>query len=78
MGGKAKIEYERINNKMVIRSAEVANYPTIEYTGFVEFNNFIFFAVLFSPPEISKRNLKKLREVIRNALPLSVKNDKAQ
>lgn len=38
----------RPDAKTLIRLAEVPGYPTPEYTGFVEFNDFIFFAVLFT------------------------------
>jgi Restriction endonuclease len=73
----AKISYlsgvNRNDAKSIIRLAEVPNYPTPEYTGFVEFKNFIFFAVLFTTPEMSKRNLRKLREVLRTVCPVSIK-----
>lgn len=77
----AKLSYlqgvSRTDAKTLIRLAEVPNYQTPEYTGFVEFEEFIFFAVLFTPHEISKRNLRKLREVMRTVLPLNVrKNNK--
>lgn len=55
-----------------IRLAEVPGYPTPEYTGFVEFKDFIFFAVLFTPIDKAKRNLRKLRELMRNAQPIHV------
>ena len=58
--------------KTLIRLAEVPGYPTPEYTGFVEFDDFIFFAVLFTTFEMSKRNLRKLREILRTIQPVSV------
>jgi Restriction endonuclease len=74
----AKISYlsgvNRNDAKSIIRLAEVPNYPTPEYTGFVEFEGFIFFAVLFTTPEMSKRNLRKLREVLRTVSPVFIKN----
>ena len=73
----AKISYlsgvNRNDAKNIIRLAEVPNYPTPEYTGFVEFEDFIFFAVLFTTPEMSKRNLRKLREVLRTVSPVFIK-----
>lgn len=73
----AKISYlsgvNRNDAKSIIRLAEVPNYPTPEYTGFVEFEDFIFFAVLFTTPEMSKRNLRKLREVLRTVSPVLIK-----
>lgn len=63
---------ERPDAKTRIRLAEVPGYPTPEYTGFVEFDDFIFFAVLFTSFEMSKRNLRKLREILRTIQPVSV------
>jgi hypothetical protein len=72
----AKLSYlqgvNRTDAKTLIRLAEVPDYPIPEYTGFVEFDEFIFFAVLFTPIENVKRNLRKLREVMRTVLPLNV------
>jgi len=65
---------DRADAKTIIRLAEVPDYPTPEYTGFVEFVDFIFFAVLFTTPEMSKRNIGKLREILRTVLPLEVRN----
>lgn len=62
----------RTDAKTLIRLAEVSDCPTPEYTGFVEFDKFIFFAVLFTPIETSKRNLRKLREVMRSVLLFNV------
>ena len=62
----------RPDAKTRIRLAEVPGYPTPEYTGFVEFDDFIFFAVLFTSFEMSKRNLRKLREILRTIQPCSV------
>lgn len=64
----------RPDAKTLIRLAEVPGYPTPEYTGFVEFNDFIFFAVLFTSVEMSKRNLRKLREIMRTVQPFAVKH----
>ena len=58
----------------MIRLAEVPCYPTPEYTGFVEFDDFIFFAVLFTTPEMSKRNVRKLREILRTVMPVGVRH----
>ena len=62
----------RPDARTLIRLAEVPGYPTREYTGFVEFDDFIFFAVLFTSFVMSKRNLRKLREVLRTIQPVSV------
>jgi len=72
----ARIEYisgvARSDARTVIRLAEVLSYPTPEYTGFVEFDDFIFFAVLFTTPELSKRNVRKLREILRTVTPVRI------
>ena len=74
----AVIEYsdsvERKNAKTKLRSMKIKTYPAPEYTGFVEFKDFIFFCVLFTPAELEKKNLRKLRHVIRRVLPLGVKH----
>lgn len=56
-----------------IRCFESSNYPAPEYTGFVEFDRFIFFCVMYSPTVVAKRNLRKLRSILRNALPIYVR-----
>lgn len=72
----AKITYlpgvVRDDARTLIRLAEVPGYPTPEYTGFVEFDKFVFFAVLFTTFEMSKRNLRKLREILRTVEPIRV------
>ena|SRR3989442_2206746 len=73
----ANIEYlpgvDRSDARTIIRLAKVPSYPTPEYTGFVEFDDFIFFAVLFTTPEMSKRNVRKLREILRTVKPVKVR-----
>jgi len=59
-----------------VRIAHVDLHPTPEYTGFVDFKEFIFFCVLFSPPLVKNRNLRKLEYVLRKVLPLSVREIK--
>lgn len=73
----AALEYldgptRRDSKQTVIRRAEVPGYPAPEYTGYVEFDQFIFFVVLFSPLPTTKRNLRKLREVLRTVIPVHV------
>lgn len=41
-----------------LRSIEVDGYPTIEYNGFVEFEEFIFFCVMFTPELVKKGTLE--------------------
>ena len=63
--------------KTAIRVFKTQGYPTPEYTGFVEFNDFIFFCVLFSPVEMEEKNLRKLRYILRQVLPLRVRQGQA-
>jgi hypothetical protein len=73
----ADIEYldfvPRKDAKTKLRALRVLSYPGPEYTGFVEFNDFIFFCVLFTPVELEKRNLRKLWYLLRRILPLKLK-----
>jgi len=72
----AKIDFlptvKREGRESKLRTIEIASYPTIEYTGFVEFEEFIFFAVLFTPLELKRKNIRKLEEIMLNALPLNI------
>jgi len=43
-----------------------------EYTGFVDFGEFIFMCVLFTPYELAEKNVVKLRFVMRKVLPMKV------
>ncbi len=63
---------DRSDAKTTIRKAEVPSYPAPEFTGFVEFGDFIFFCVMFSPVVSQNVNLRKLRGMLREALPLTV------
>ena len=51
----AMVEYlatvKRNDAKTALRVAKIKKYPTPEYTGFVEFEDFIFFCVMFTPDE---------------------------
>jgi hypothetical protein len=63
----------RKDAKTKLRALRVQSYPGLEYTGFVEFNDFIFFCVLITPVGLEKRNLRKLRYIVRRILPLKLK-----
>jgi len=55
-----------------IRTFTEPTYPTPEHTGFVDFKEFVFFCVLFTPVELEKRNLRKLDYVLRSAVPFNI------
>jgi tetratricopeptide (TPR) repeat protein len=76
----AVFEYDRSINridkaKTALRTITIDNYPTDEYTGFVEFNAFFVFFVLFTPPELKAKNLRKLETLLQRVLPLNVNQD---
>jgi hypothetical protein len=70
---------ERARNRRVgaetrIRRFKKKSHPTPEYTGFVDFEDFIFMCVLFTPESLERKNLRKLRFVIGDAFPMEVKH----
>ena len=75
---QAKIEYrdgpERKAGATKIRLFEEKSNPTPEYTGFVEFDQFIFFCVMYTPREFAKRNLRKLNSILRSVVPSAIKH----
>ena len=65
---------QRIDVKTAIRVARFKFYPGMaEYTGFVDFEHFIFLCVLFAPDELASKNLGKLRFVMRKVFPMTVR-----
>jgi hypothetical protein len=72
----AKIDFlptvKREGVTIKLRSIDIDTYPTTEYTGFVEFGDFIFFCVLFSPDELKKKNIRKLESILLRVLPINV------
>ena len=56
-----------------IRCFEEPTYPAPEYTGFVEFDDFIFFCVMLTPREVANRNLRRLNYILRSVVPFHVK-----
>lgn len=72
----AKITYlntiKRTDFLTKLRVIDTAGYPTLEYTGFVEFEDVIFFCVMFTPEELKKKNIRKLETIIQNALPVEL------
>jgi len=74
----AKITYVRTIRRndahTVLRMIEISSYPSTEVTGFVEFEDFVFYAVLFTPEELSMRNIRKLEYVMAKVVPLKVED----
>lgn len=78
----AKIEYlptvKREDANIKLRVIEISTYPTNEYTGFVEFEEFLFICVLFTPDELKKKNIRKLESILLKVLPLHVNQTSGQ
>lgn len=66
----ALIEYiptiKRKENKVILRKVIIKNYPAEEYTGFIEFSDFIFFCVMLSPENRSRQNIRKLENILES------------
>ena len=58
-----------------LRVAEIARYKCLEITGFLEFNDVIFFAVLLTPKETQRSNIRRLESVMSQAIPIQLKRD---
>lgn len=75
----AQIEYlptiKRKDSAVTLRKAIVNNYPTAEYTGFVGFQDFIFFCVMFTPENRSKQNIRKLENILGSVLPMRIQHN---
>ena len=63
--------------KTKLRVSNIKNYQTPEYTGFVEFEDFIFFCVMFSPVNRSKSNIRKLENIMEAVRPIKIKHQDA-
>ncbi len=65
----------RVGAETLIRRFKKKTHPTPEYTGFVDFENFIFMCVLFTPERLERKNLRKLRFVLGDAFPMTITHD---
>ena len=76
-----KIEYtstiRRKDAKTILRIAQVKAYPATEYTAFAEFDDFIFYCVMFTPENKSRQNLRKLENILETVLPIKVQANKS-
>lgn len=66
---------KRKGNRIAVRKVTIETYPTPEYTGYIEFDDFIFFAVMFSPIEHEKKNIRKLENILMRITPGKVKHE---
>ncbi len=58
-----------------LRIADVAKYKCLEVTGFLEFSDVIFFAVLLTPIETQRSNIRRLESVLQQAVPIKLRRD---
>jgi len=58
-----------------LRVADVDAFGCLEVAGFVEWEEAIFFAVLLTPRETQKQNMRRLEAVLRHALPVQLEKD---
>ncbi len=65
---------ERDDGETLIRIAEIKKYPGLEITGFIEFKEFIFFCVWFSPEILLKRNIRKIESLLKSAKVVNMEN----
>lgn len=63
---------QKVGAKTLIRCLQKKGYRGPEYAGFVDFKDFIFMCVLHTPEEMERKNLRKLRAVLREVFPMKV------
>jgi hypothetical protein len=74
---KATIKYQSTimredKAETLLRTIKIDTYPTNEYTGFIEFDDFFVFFVLFSPIELASKNIRKLENLLERTLKMEV------
>ena len=76
-GSKIIYEERKINKDKTIIFREISyeKYEHREITGFVEFENFIFYAVLITPRELYMKNIRKLEFILDRVLPMKVNHE---
>jgi tetratricopeptide (TPR) repeat protein len=58
-----------------LRIADVKKYKCLEVTGFLEFADVIFFAVLLTSKESQRPNIRRLESVLQQAVPVTLRRD---
>lgn len=72
---KVRRKRKRRDTAVRIRYARIQEYKALEVTGFIEFRDFIFFAVLLTPIEKRRQNVRRLRHVLESTIPIKLKKD---
>jgi hypothetical protein len=67
---------QRVGACTRIRKLTTSGYAGPEFTGFADFDGFVFMCVVHSPKELEGKNLRKLRAVLRQVFPMSVKHER--
>lgn len=62
------------DDDILIRQFQSKEYPTIETTLYRDLGNFILFIVLFCPDNVMSRDIEKMKYVLRNAIPITVRH----
>jgi hypothetical protein len=63
---------QRTGAKTLIRRFRKKGSAALEYTGFIDFDEFVFMCVLFTTEPLERKNLRKFRFILRDAFPMSV------
>lgn len=75
--GNIEISYSHdvthTHGEALIRKVALSN-AVVEYTAFVSFEEFVFFAVLITPVEMSKKNLRKLQNLTSLVIPVKIES----
>jgi len=66
---------QREGKRTLIRIVKHPKYPSPEYTGFIDFDDFAFLCVMFTPEQLERKNLRKLRYILRDTFPMSVEHE---
>jgi tetratricopeptide (TPR) repeat protein len=78
-GGSVTVSYrptvQRSDAETLLRIAEVERYRRLEITGFVGFEEVIFFAVLLTPKETQRSNIRRLESVLRQVTLLTIERN---
>lgn len=67
------LSFKRSDDKEIrIRKIEREELPFQEYTGFIDFEDFVFYIVIFTPIELSDKNIRKLEYLLERTQPMYV------
>lgn len=69
---------KRKDAKTRLRFVTIKQYKCIEVTGFIELKDTILFAVLLTPIEKQKQNIRRLEHVLGSAIPILLKKDNTE